>query len=123
MSIYEVYVLIYIYIKYLLVDGKIGADFVIPLLKAAADGVALLFVLPVVLLYRLGRTTLGAERAFSRRSQAFALVPCLSGVYLRRAFCRLALARYEPGCCVSFGTVISHPTAEFGRDVYIGAYS
>jgi acetyltransferase-like isoleucine patch superfamily enzyme len=92
------------------------------ILKAVADGVALLLVLPAALIYRLGRAALGAAKAFPGWSQAFALFPGLTGVYLRRAFYRLVLPRCEPGCCISFGTVFSHPTAEIGRDVYIGVY-
>jgi acetyltransferase-like isoleucine patch superfamily enzyme len=92
------------------------------ILKAAADGVALLLVLPAALTYRLGRAALGLDKAFPGWSQAFALFPGLTGVYLRRAFYHLVLPRCEPGCCISFGTVFSHPTAEVGRDVYIGVY-
>jgi acetyltransferase-like isoleucine patch superfamily enzyme len=90
--------------------------------KAAADLAAALIVLPAALLYGLGRTALGADKAFPGWSQAFALIPGLSGVYLRRAFYRLVLSRCEPGCCLSFGTIVSHPTAEIGRDVYVGPY-
>jgi virginiamycin A acetyltransferase len=90
--------------------------------KALADGAAILLVLPAALLYWLGRAVLGADKVFPGWSQGFALIPGLSGVYLRRAFYRLALKRCEPGCFVSFGTVISHPTAEIGRNVYVGVY-
>jgi acetyltransferase-like isoleucine patch superfamily enzyme len=92
------------------------------LFKTVADAAALFLVLPFALCYAIGRAALGADRAFPGWSQAFALVPGLSGVYLRRAFYRLALARCERGCCISFGTVISHPTAQIGRDVYVGAF-
>jgi virginiamycin A acetyltransferase len=90
--------------------------------KTLADGAAILLVLPAALSYWLGRAVLGAEKAFPGWSQALALIPGLSGVYMRRAFYRLALTRCEPGCCVSFATVISHPTAEIGRNVYVGVY-
>jgi acetyltransferase-like isoleucine patch superfamily enzyme len=90
--------------------------------KAAADRVAFVLVLPAVLLYWLGCGALGTEKAFPGWSQAFALIPGLSGVYLRRAFYRLVLSRCEPGCCLSFGTILSHATARIGRDVYVGAY-
>jgi acetyltransferase-like isoleucine patch superfamily enzyme len=92
------------------------------LLKAVADGVALLLVLPAATLYWLGRAALGADRAFPGWSQAFAVFPGLTGVYLRRAFYRLVLSRCAPGCCLCSGTVFSHPTAEIGRDVYVGVY-
>ena len=44
-------------------------------LKSLADALAVLIVLPAVLLYRLGRSTLGPDRAFPGWSQAFALLP------------------------------------------------
>jgi acetyltransferase-like isoleucine patch superfamily enzyme len=91
-------------------------------LKAAADVIAVLLVLPTVLLYWLGRGALGEEKAFTGWSQAFALVPGLTGIYLRRAFYRLVLSQCKPGCCLCFGTVISHPTAKIGRNVYVGVY-
>jgi virginiamycin A acetyltransferase len=92
------------------------------LLKAIAEGIATLLVLPAFLLYLAGRGLLGAQRAFPGWSQAFSLVPGLTGVYLRRAFYRLVLPRCGAGCCVSFGTVFSHPTAEVGRLAYVGVF-
>ena len=92
------------------------------ILKSVADGVALLLALPAALIYTLGRAALGADRAFPGWSQAFALLPGLSGIYLRRAFYRLALSRCASGCCICFGTIISHATAEIGRDVYVGPF-
>jgi virginiamycin A acetyltransferase len=91
-------------------------------LKTAADGAAVLLVLPAALSYWLGRAALGPDKAFPGWSQAFALFPGLSGTYLRRAFYRLVLPRCEPGCFLSFGTVFSHPTAEICRNVYVGVY-
>lgn len=91
-------------------------------LQLLANGLALLLVLPAFGLYQLGRRLLGPEKAFAGWSQAFSLVPGLSGVYLRRAFYRLVLPRCAPGCCIGFGTVFSHPTAEVGRSAYVGLY-
>lgn len=65
---------------------------------------------------------LGKQKAFPGFSQAFAVLPGLLGVYLRRAFYRLVLNRCAPGSCISFGTVFSHATAEVGRNVYVGLY-
>jgi acetyltransferase-like isoleucine patch superfamily enzyme len=92
------------------------------LLKLLADGVATVLVLPAFALYLLGRLLLGPQRAFPGWSQAFSLVPGLTGVYLRRAFYRLVLPRCGPGCCLSFGMVFSHPTAEVGAHVYVGPF-
>jgi acetyltransferase-like isoleucine patch superfamily enzyme len=86
------------------------------------EGLALLLVLPAYLLYRGGRWALGAERVFPGWSQALSLVPGLAGVYLRRAFYRLVLPRCGAGACLSFGTIFSHPWAEVGRNVYVGAF-
>ena len=91
-------------------------------LKTAADGVALLLVLPAFLLYGLGALLMGRQRAFPGWSQAFALLPGLTGVFLRRAFYRLTLRRCGADCCLSFGVIFSHPTAEVGRNVYAGPY-
>ena len=92
------------------------------LLKATANGMALLLVVPAFLLFGLGRLALGRQRAFSGWSQAFSLLPGFTGTYLRRAFYRLALARCDKGACLSFGVIFSHPTAEVGRDVYVGPF-
>jgi acetyltransferase-like isoleucine patch superfamily enzyme len=92
------------------------------ILKGTANAVAFLLVLPAFLLYRLGALVLGAEKAFPGWSQAFSLLPGLTGVYLRRAFYRLTLRRCSADCCLSFGAVFSHPTAEVGRGVYVGLF-
>jgi acetyltransferase-like isoleucine patch superfamily enzyme len=90
--------------------------------KALGRALALIVVLPCFLAYFVGGRLFGSPRVFPGWSQAFALIPGLSGVYLRRAFYRLVLSGCEPGCCLSFGTVISHPTAKIGRNVYVGVY-
>jgi acetyltransferase-like isoleucine patch superfamily enzyme len=92
------------------------------ILKAAANGFALLLVLPAFLLYRLAALVAGRQRAFPGWSQAFSLAPGLCGVYLRHAFYRLVLPRCGQDACISFGTVFSHPTAEVGRSTYVGLY-
>ena len=92
------------------------------ILKSIANSVATLLVLPCVVQCRLSIAILGPERGFSGWSQGFSLLPGLTGVYLRRAFYRLILPRCADGCCLTFGTTISHPTARIGRDVYVGAF-
>jgi acetyltransferase-like isoleucine patch superfamily enzyme len=90
--------------------------------KVLADGVALALVLPCWLGFRLGSLVLGWPRAFPGWSQALSLFPGLLGVYLRRAFYRLALPRCGADTCLSFGVIFSHPTAEVGRSVYVGPF-
>jgi acetyltransferase-like isoleucine patch superfamily enzyme len=79
-------------------------------------------VLPAFLLYRLGALLLGPEKAFPGWSQAFSLLPGLTGVYLRRAFYRLVFRRCGSGSWIGFGTVFSHAGCSVGRDVYVGAF-
>jgi len=91
-------------------------------LKGIAEVLATIVVLPPYLLYRVQAGVSGAERAFPGWSQAFSLLPGLTGVYLRRAFYRLVLRRCARDAFVGFGTILSHPTASIGRTVYVGAY-
>ncbi|HLN27753.1 MAG TPA: acyltransferase [Gemmataceae bacterium] len=92
------------------------------LLKTVANVVCKLLVLPAFALYTLGKSALGAEKAFPGWSQAFSLLPGLSGVYLRRAFYQMVLPQCGADACLTFGTIFSHPTAKVGRNVYVGAY-
>lgn len=90
--------------------------------KAIAETVALILVVPPLLIYWTASLLVGPDRAFPGWSQAFSLIPGWWGVYLRRAFYRRVLRRCGPGCCLCFGTVFSHPSAEVGKDVYIGLF-
>src|SRR5450755_2973705 len=92
------------------------------LFKATANGIAGLAVLPAVLLYLLAGALLGREKVYPGWSQAFSLLPGLTGVYLRRAFYRFVLPRCDTDAWIGFGTVFSHPTARVGRTVYVGVY-
>ena len=87
-----------------------------------ADGTAQLVSLPALAMYVALRHLFGAQRVFPGWSQAFSLIPGLSGAYLRRAFYRRVLRRCDAGCWISFGTIFSHPTAEVGPNVYVGPY-
>lgn len=92
------------------------------ILKSAAHIMAIAVVLPAYGLYAIGAAVLGRDRIFPGFSQAFCLLPGLSGQWLRRAFYRLVLPRCGEGSVVSFGTVFSNPTAEIGAHAYIGLY-
>jgi virginiamycin A acetyltransferase len=91
-------------------------------LKALADAIATVLVFPAFALYQAGKLLLGAEKAFPAWPQFLALVPGLTGVYLRRAFYRLVLAQCGHGSWIGFGTIFSHRTAAIGRNVYVGSY-
>jgi virginiamycin A acetyltransferase len=90
--------------------------------KRIAQCFALAAVLPAVLAYRLGALFLGPAKAFAGWSQAFSLLPGLTGEYLRAAFYRLVLPEFGENARITFGTIFSHPTATVGRSVYVGAF-
>jgi acetyltransferase-like isoleucine patch superfamily enzyme len=91
-------------------------------LKSLGNAVALACVVPAYLLFRLGALLASPDRSFPGWSEAFGVVPGLTGVYLRRAFYRLVLPRCGEDVYLGFGTVVSHPTASLGRRVYVGNY-
>jgi len=90
------------------------------LLKFLAFLVCTLLVLLPVCAYWVGSLLLGKGKAFPGWSQAFSLLPGITGVYLRRAFYWWVLPRVGTDVWIGFGTVFSHPTAEIGARVYIG---
>jgi acetyltransferase-like isoleucine patch superfamily enzyme len=83
---------------------------------------ALLLVLPAFAIYLLARGVVGPVKAFAGWSQAYSLVPGLVGEYLRRSFYKLTLSRCGDDVCITFGTLISHPTASLGDRAYVGAF-
>src|SRR5438874_10168578 len=91
-------------------------------LKHAVNGAALLLILPCWLGYWLSGLLLGRQKVFPGWSQALSLVPGLAGAYLRRAFYRLAVPRCDADSFLGFGVIMSHPTIEIGRTVYVGPY-
>jgi acetyltransferase-like isoleucine patch superfamily enzyme len=93
-----------------------------PFAKKLAFVLTLVLATPAWAAYRIGASLLGKQHAFAGWSQAFSLLPGLCGVYLRRAFYWLVLPECGDGACLTFGTVISHPTARIGHNVYVGAF-
>jgi acetyltransferase-like isoleucine patch superfamily enzyme len=91
-------------------------------IKWLANVTATILVLPAFVLYQIGRSVLGAQLSFSGWSQAFSLIPGITGVYLRRAFYRLVLARCSDDAHLGFGSVFSHPTTTIGRGAYVGVF-
>lgn len=92
------------------------------ILKSLANAMAVFMVLPALLAYAIGCGFLGRERAFPGWSQAFSLIPGFLGAFLRRSFYRFVLRRCQEDAWIGFGSILSHPEAEIGRGVYVGAY-
>ncbi|MBL9090980.1 MAG: acyltransferase [Planctomycetaceae bacterium] len=91
-------------------------------LKIGANLAARICVAPAILLYRLETAFVAGERIFPGWSQALALLPGVTGVYLRRAFFRGILPQCGRDAWISFGTIFSHSTVCVGSGVYIGSY-
>jgi acetyltransferase-like isoleucine patch superfamily enzyme len=89
--------------------------------KSAIRLAALLLVTPAALFYLTTALVIGKARAFPGWSQGFSLIPGIAGAYLRQAFYRWVLSGVGTDVWISFGTVLSHATAEFGDRVYVGA--
>jgi acetyltransferase-like isoleucine patch superfamily enzyme len=68
----------------------------------------------------LSSAIVGPQRTFPGWSQLFSLLPGTIGVYLRRAFYVLVLPACGRNSSISFQTVMSHPTATIGNNVYVG---
>ena len=91
-----------------------------PLLKKLANVIAFVLVAIPFAIYRVHAKVAGVPQAFPGWSQALSLMPGVLGVYLRRAFYRLALSACGSDVVISFGTVFSHASATLGDHVYIG---
>lgn len=91
-------------------------------MKNVVNGLCRMLVLPAVGLCGLGGLAVGRRRAFQGWGQFFALLPGVSGEYLRRGFYRWTMDQCSPTAVVSFGTVFSGPGCRLGNHVYIGAF-
>jgi acetyltransferase-like isoleucine patch superfamily enzyme len=88
--------------------------------KAVLHALATVVVVPWLLAYWLGAAVLGKDRALEGASQSLALLPGLTGVFLRRAFLARVLARCHPSAEVCFGTLFSQTGAVIDENVYVG---
>jgi acetyltransferase-like isoleucine patch superfamily enzyme len=89
-------------------------------LKLFAHVCCWIAVTPSVLSWAIRSRVVGRDRALEASTQAWGLVPGLTGQYLRRAF----LARTLRGCArtatIEFGTLFSSASASIGERAYIG---
>jgi virginiamycin A acetyltransferase len=89
-------------------------------IKALARSVALFLVVPVLLSFFVKRAFLGTDRAFEGSSQALAVLPGVTGDYIRRAFLMRTLAHCSPTATVQFGTLFSQAGSRIDDRVYVG---
>lgn len=86
--------------------------------RAAANAAAM----PLLLVHAIKVPILGKDRALEGSTQLLALIPGLSGQYIRRAFLAWAIAECHPAATISFGTILSKTATRIGANVYIGPY-
>ena len=92
-------------------------------LKWVAHVTATAIVAPMVVSFHLRAYLIGGRRALSGSTQLLALVPGLTGQYLRRAFLGCVLAHCDRTCAIEFGSIFSDPGARVDAGAYIGPYS
>jgi virginiamycin A acetyltransferase len=91
--------------------------------KKIVFGIAFLFVLPLLALYKLWCIfPSDTDHLFISIGQYLALFPGKFGSYLRVAFYHQALPDFSKNVYVGFGSYFSHPEVQVGEGVYIGAY-
>lgn len=88
--------------------------------KLAVHVAALVVVSPLILVYLLGAQLLGRDRALEGATQTLALLPGVTGIYLRRAFLTVALKHCDRSAEVGFGTLFSQADARIDANVYVG---
>ncbi len=88
--------------------------------KLGLHGLATVAVLPWLASYWIGSLVLGRNRALEGASQALALLPGVTGIYLRRAFLVRVLARCDRSAEIGFGTLFSQVGAIIDANVYVG---
>jgi len=92
------------------------------LLKGAARLASNLAVAPMLFFHILKVPLVGKDRALEGSTQLLALLPGISGQYLRRAFLAWTIQECHPTACIGFGTIFSKTAARIGEHVYIGPY-
>lgn len=90
--------------------------------KRALLGTAVLLVSPAIVSYRIRAWLMGSDRALEGSTQALALLPGVSGQYLRRAFLTRVLASCHPSATIEFGTIFSKAGARIGENAYVGPH-
>jgi virginiamycin A acetyltransferase len=92
------------------------------LVKSTLILLANLLVSPLLLLHALKVPLLGKDRALEGSTQLLALLPGVSGQYLRRAFLGWTLRHCHRSATVSFGVIFSKWNCRIEENVYIGPY-
>jgi acetyltransferase-like isoleucine patch superfamily enzyme len=90
------------------------------LVKGAARVAAHIAATPFVWSFTVRAALMGRDRAVQSSTQLLALVPGLTGQYLRRAFLSRAIEACHHTAVVEFGTTFSRAGARLDERAYIG---
>jgi virginiamycin A acetyltransferase len=92
------------------------------LVKKASHLLATILILPLLILYRLKSCLHKKDAALCDTTELLALLPGLSGKYLRNAFLRFTIEFCHPSARIGFGTTFSKVGTRIEANVYIGSY-
>ena len=90
------------------------------LLKSLVRVCAGVVITPALISFAVRSGLVGRNRALEASTQALALLPGMTGSYLRRAFLARTLAHCHSSTEVHFGTVFSQTGARLDENVYVG---
>lgn len=94
------------------------------MIKRAVDLCCLIAVAPCAAMCAIEKAVSAkGDVFFTFWAQAFALVPGLPGVFLRRAFYRQTLDQCATSFYLGFGALMSNRHSRIEQDVYVGAYA
>lgn len=93
------------------------------LFKRAGFAVATVLVIPSLASYAARAAILGRDRALEGSTQALALIPGVTGQYLRRAFLARVLDSCAASVTIEFGVLFSCASARLEEHVYVGPRS
>ena len=88
--------------------------------KAFLTILAWLLLLPIFICFKVNAIFSKSERLFDDCAQLVSLMPGTFGNYIRRTYYQFTLKKCSNTCCISFGSIITHPGAEIGERVWIG---
>jgi virginiamycin A acetyltransferase len=88
--------------------------------KLTLRGVAHVIATPFVLSFAVRAAVVGRDRAIQSSTQLLALVPGLTGQYVRRAFLSRTIDACHHTVVVEYGTTLSRAGARLDERVYIG---
>src|SRR5436190_24142118 len=92
------------------------------LAKRAARMAANAAAIPFLALHAVKVPLLGKDRALEGSTQLLAMLPGLSGEYIRRAFLAWTIAECHPSATICFGTILSKTETRIGANAYVGPY-